>query len=149
MDTDGRGVPVVAGPLAGYQDVFRAHLARSGYAPRSARDLMRVMARASWAAPLRTHWHIPRHQPGASQDEGELLNVSQAARELQIAPSTLLRWLNDGFVAGEQVTPAPPGVSASPANCAPCSPTTHPTAGSPSTTPPAPSASPARPYCSE
>src|SRR6266702_3716976 len=63
---------------------------------------------ASRVASLRTHWHIPRHQPGASQDEGELLNVSQAARELQIAPSTLLRWLNDGFVAGEQITPGAP-----------------------------------------
>ena len=63
---------------------------------------------ANRVASLRTHWHIPCHQPGASQDEGELLNVSQAARELQIAPSTLLRWLNDGFVAGEQVTPGAP-----------------------------------------
>ena len=63
---------------------------------------------ASRVASLRTHWHIPRHQPGAGQDEGELLNVSQAARELQIAPSTMLRWLNDGFVAGEQVTPGAP-----------------------------------------
>jgi len=63
---------------------------------------------ASRVASLRTHWHIPCHQPGAGQDEGELLNVSQAARQLQIAPSTLLRWLNDGFVAGEQVTPGAP-----------------------------------------
>ena len=63
---------------------------------------------ASRVASLRTHWHIPCHQPAAGQDKGELLNVSQAARELQIAPSTLLRWLNDGFVAGEQVTPGAP-----------------------------------------
>jgi hypothetical protein len=63
---------------------------------------------ASRVASLRTHWHIPRHQPTAGQDEGELLNVTQAARELQIAPSTLLRWLNDGFVAGEQITPGAP-----------------------------------------
>jgi predicted site-specific integrase-resolvase len=27
---------------------------------------------------------------------------------LGIAPSTLLRWLNDGFVAGEQITPGAP-----------------------------------------
>jgi predicted site-specific integrase-resolvase len=39
---------------------------------------------------------------------GDLLNVTQAARQLQIAPSTLLRWLNDGFVAGEQITPGAP-----------------------------------------
>src|SRR5882757_5851616 len=43
---------------------------------------------------LRTHWGIPRHQPSpAAPREGELLNVTQAARQLQIAPSTLLRWL--------------------------------------------------------
>ena len=34
--------------------------------------------------------------------------MTAAARELQIAPSTLLRWLNDGFIAGEQVTPGAP-----------------------------------------
>jgi hypothetical protein len=63
---------------------------------------------ASRVASLRTHWHIPCHQPGDPPAEGELLNVAQAARELKIAPSTLLRWLNDGFVAGEQVTPGAP-----------------------------------------
>ena len=64
---------------------------------------------ASRVASLRTHWHIPRHQPaGDAPAEGELLNVTQAARELKIAPSTLLRWLDDGFVAGEQVTPGAP-----------------------------------------
>jgi transposase-like protein len=59
---------------------------------------------------LRWHWKIPCHKPDTSdgKPEGELLNVSQAARELDIAPSTLLRWLNDGFVAGEQVTPGAP-----------------------------------------
>jgi DNA invertase Pin-like site-specific DNA recombinase len=58
---------------------------------------------------LRTHWHIPRHQPsGDAPAEGELLNVAQAARQLNIAPSTLLRWLNDGFIAGEQITPGAP-----------------------------------------
>ena len=34
--------------------------------------------------------------------------MTAAARQLNIAPSTLLRWLNDGFVAGEQVTPGAP-----------------------------------------
>jgi hypothetical protein len=64
---------------------------------------------ASRVASLRTHWLIPRHQPGGDPPaEGELLNVAQTARQLNIAPSTLLRWLNDGFVAGEQVTPGAP-----------------------------------------
>ena len=63
---------------------------------------------ASRVASLRHHWHIPCHQPSGQVPEGDLLNVTQAARELQIAPSTLLRWLDDGFVAGEQITPGAP-----------------------------------------
>jgi len=64
---------------------------------------------ANRVASLRTHWHIPCHQPADNAPaEGELLNVTQAARELGIAPSTLLRWLDDGFVAGEQITPGAP-----------------------------------------
>ena len=45
MNADERGAPV-AGPLAGYEAAFRAHLSRSGYASRSAGDLMRAMVRA-------------------------------------------------------------------------------------------------------
>ena len=65
---------------------------------------------ASRVQSLRYHWHIPCHQPDGNGQapEGELLNVTAAARQLGIAPSTLLRWLNDGFVAGEQVTPGAP-----------------------------------------
>jgi DNA invertase Pin-like site-specific DNA recombinase len=65
---------------------------------------------ASRVQSLRYHWHIPCHQPDGNGQapEGELLNVTAAARQLNIAPSTLLRWLNDGFAAGEQVTPGAP-----------------------------------------
>jgi DNA invertase Pin-like site-specific DNA recombinase len=63
---------------------------------------------ASRVQSLRYHWNIPCHQPTDQPPEGELLNVSAAAKQLGIAPSTLLRWLNDGFVAGEQVTPGAP-----------------------------------------
>jgi len=65
---------------------------------------------ASRVQSLRYHWKIPCHQPDSNGQapEGELLNVTAAARQLNIAPSTLLRWLNDGFVAGEQVTPGAP-----------------------------------------
>jgi hypothetical protein len=55
---------------------------------------------ASRVQSLRYHWHIPCHQPSDQTPEGDLLNVA-AARQLKIAPSTLLRWLNDGFIAGE------------------------------------------------
>jgi len=47
MNAEGRGVPVVAGPLAGYEAAFRAYLSRSGCAQVSVRHLMRVMAGAS------------------------------------------------------------------------------------------------------
>jgi DNA invertase Pin-like site-specific DNA recombinase len=63
---------------------------------------------ASRVQSLRYHWNIPCHQPTDEPQEGEPLNVSAAAKQLGIAPSTLLRWLNDGFVAGEQVTPGAP-----------------------------------------
>jgi DNA invertase Pin-like site-specific DNA recombinase len=63
---------------------------------------------ASRVQSLRHHHKIPCYQPTDQQPEGELLNVSAAAKVLGIAPSTLLRWLNDGFVAGEQLTPGAP-----------------------------------------
>jgi hypothetical protein len=63
---------------------------------------------ASRVQSLRHHWGVPCHQPSDQVREGALLNVTQAARQLGIAPSTLLRWLNDGFVAGEQLTPGAP-----------------------------------------
>jgi len=57
---------------------------------------------------LRRHWKIPRFQPLAEPPDGELLNIKQAAKILGIAPSTIHRWLNDGFIAGEQITPGAP-----------------------------------------
>lgn len=65
---------------------------------------------ASRVQSLRHHHKIPSYQPGDKprEQEGELLNVTAAAKVLGIAPSTLLRWLNDGFVAGEQITPGSP-----------------------------------------
>ena len=57
---------------------------------------------------LRHHWGIDCHQPPEHSPEGELLTIADAATELGIAPSTLHRWLNDGFVAGEQLTPGAP-----------------------------------------
>jgi DNA invertase Pin-like site-specific DNA recombinase len=57
---------------------------------------------------LRHYWGIPRQQDTAESQEGELLTVAAAARELGMAPSTLHRWLSDGFIGGEQLTPAAP-----------------------------------------
>jgi DNA invertase Pin-like site-specific DNA recombinase len=63
---------------------------------------------ASIVSSLRTHWGIPRHQPTATPLEGELVTVTEAARQLGVAPSTLHRWLQDGFLGGEQLTPGAP-----------------------------------------
>jgi predicted DNA-binding transcriptional regulator AlpA len=57
---------------------------------------------------LRRHWGIPCFEAPAHPPTGELLNIKQAAETLGIAASTLHRWLNDGFIAGEQVTPGAP-----------------------------------------
>lgn len=57
---------------------------------------------------LRRYWKIPKYEPPAVPLEGELLSIGAAAKRLGLAASTLHRWLNDGFVAGEQVTPGAP-----------------------------------------
>ena len=62
----------------------------------------------SRVASLRTHWKIPCYRAPAQPAPGELLTVDAAAKELGVAASTLLRWLNDGFIGGEQVTPGAP-----------------------------------------
>ncbi len=63
---------------------------------------------ASRVQSLRHHWGIPCHQPSNHSQEGALLTVADAAAQLGIAPSTLHRWLGDGFIAGEQLTPGAP-----------------------------------------
>jgi DNA invertase Pin-like site-specific DNA recombinase len=63
---------------------------------------------ANRVASLRRHWNIPCFQAPSTPLEGALLSVQAAANQLGVAASTLLRWLNDGFVGGEQVTPGAP-----------------------------------------
>jgi len=57
---------------------------------------------------LRRYWKIPRFESTPTPPEGELVTVQKAAQMLGLAPSTLHRWLSDGFIAGEQVTPGAP-----------------------------------------
>jgi hypothetical protein len=57
---------------------------------------------------LRRYWKIPRCQPPATAPAGPVLTIQEAAQILEVAPSTLHRWLNDGFIAGEQDTPGAP-----------------------------------------
>jgi excisionase family DNA binding protein len=57
---------------------------------------------------LRRHWEIPCFEPTAGAPEGELLTIKEAAVVLGVAPSTIHRLLNDGIIAGEQLTPGAP-----------------------------------------
>jgi DNA invertase Pin-like site-specific DNA recombinase len=66
---------------------------------------------ASRVQSLRHHWNIDCYQPtrnNPDEREGELLTVTAAANQLNLAPSTLHRWLGEGFIAGEQITPGAP-----------------------------------------
>jgi predicted DNA-binding transcriptional regulator AlpA len=63
---------------------------------------------ANQVGSLRRYRNIPRFQPAAEQSTGELASIRQAAKILGINTSTIHRWLNDGFIAGEQLTPGAP-----------------------------------------
>lgn len=57
---------------------------------------------------LRQHWNVPRFEPPAESPDGDLVNIREAAKILDLSPSTLHRWLNEGVIAGEQLTPGAP-----------------------------------------
>jgi hypothetical protein len=71
---------------------------------RTARDLSHTANRVQ---SLRHHWgiacHQHAHQHATEPNEGELRTVAEAAATLGLAPSpppsTLHRWLGDGFIA--------------------------------------------------
>jgi len=60
---------------------------------------------ANQVGSLRRYRSIPRFQPPATPPDGELATIRKAAQILAMKTSTIHRWLNDGFIAGEQVTP--------------------------------------------
>jgi DNA invertase Pin-like site-specific DNA recombinase len=57
---------------------------------------------------LRRHWNIPRFERPDTSPDGELLTIKQIATALDVAASTVHRWLSDGIIAGEQLTPGAP-----------------------------------------
>ncbi len=57
---------------------------------------------------IRRSWKIARFEPASNVGDGTLLNIRQFARELDLSPSTIHRWLNEGFIAAEQLTPGAP-----------------------------------------
>ena len=57
---------------------------------------------------LRRYRGIPAHKPPAEAPDGELLPSPRPPSSSASAPSTLHRWLQAGFIAGEQDTPGAP-----------------------------------------
>jgi DNA invertase Pin-like site-specific DNA recombinase len=63
---------------------------------------------ANQVGSLRRYRSIPRFQPPAEPPSGELVTIRKAAQILGMNTSSIHRWLADGFIAGEQVTPGAP-----------------------------------------
>jgi DNA invertase Pin-like site-specific DNA recombinase len=63
---------------------------------------------ANQVGSLRRYRHIARFEPPAEAPKGKLVTIAGAADILQVAPSTIHRWLAEGIIPGEQVTPAAP-----------------------------------------
>jgi len=63
---------------------------------------------ANQVGSLRRYRNIPRFQPPAEPPSGELVSIRKAAQILNMNTSSIHRWLADGFIAGEQVTPGAP-----------------------------------------
>lgn len=64
---------------------------------------------ANQVGSLRRYRDIPRFQPSADPPpSGELVTIRKAAEILGMNTSSIHRWLADGFIQGEQVTPGAP-----------------------------------------
>jgi DNA invertase Pin-like site-specific DNA recombinase len=57
---------------------------------------------------LRRYRKIRRFDAASVPSGGELVTIKKAADILSVATSTVHRWLADGFIAGEQITPGAP-----------------------------------------
>ncbi|WP_244890278.1 recombinase family protein [Mycobacterium lentiflavum] len=104
LRTDEDTVALVRRLAAHYPDPVIAHILNR-QDRRTARGLSFTAGRVQ---SLRHHWQIACHQPGDDPTEGARLTVTDAAAQLGLAASTLHRWLSDGFIAGEQLTPGAP-----------------------------------------
>jgi DNA invertase Pin-like site-specific DNA recombinase len=63
---------------------------------------------ANQVGSLRRYRSIPRFQAPAEPPTGEVVSIRKAAQILEMNTSSIHRWLADGFIAGEQVTPGAP-----------------------------------------
>jgi DNA invertase Pin-like site-specific DNA recombinase len=63
---------------------------------------------ANQVGSLRRYRNVLRFQPPADPPQGEVATIRKAAQILGLNTSTIHRWLADGFIAGEQITPGAP-----------------------------------------
>ncbi|MGD0180242.1 MAG: recombinase family protein [Terriglobales bacterium] len=63
---------------------------------------------ANQVGSLRRYRDIPRFQASTTPPDGELVSIRKAAQILGMNTSSIHRWLADGFIAGEQITPGAP-----------------------------------------
>jgi len=59
-------------------------------------------------AGLRAHHGIPTCPVRATSHDGEVVTIAKAAAELDVSTATVHRWLREGFIVGEQITPGAP-----------------------------------------
>jgi hypothetical protein len=57
---------------------------------------------------LRTYHKIPAAPVRATAHDGDVVTIAQAASELGVSTATVHRWLREGFITGEQITPGAP-----------------------------------------
>src|SRR6266571_2806959 len=62
---------------------------------------------------LRAYHGIPGYQPPPenvtpSREDATVVSITEAGRQLGVSSATIYRWLRDGFVTGEQLTPGAP-----------------------------------------
>jgi predicted DNA-binding transcriptional regulator AlpA len=62
---------------------------------------------------LRAYHDIPGYQPPPENvtpgcHDAAVVSITEAARQLGVSTATIYRWLRDGFVTGEQLTPGAP-----------------------------------------
>ena len=63
---------------------------------------------ANQVGSLRRYRNIPRFQAPHQPLAGEVVTIREAAQILGLNTFTIHRWLADGFIAGEQITPGAP-----------------------------------------
>ena len=57
---------------------------------------------------LRTYHKIPAAPVRPTTHDGDVVTIAKAADELDVSTATVHRWLREGFITGEQITPGAP-----------------------------------------